>query len=498
MLRPFDIKAYTVCEDLTEALIYFTVVFSPWAFGATQPWAIWTMNIAGYALGLLLLIKLALRWSKGYRPARWATGDSHGPGLSSATLMTASLAVVTLLILAYCLISAVNARATYHPLQISFEYHSIIDWLPHSFDSGRSWLAFWNYLAMACAFWALCDWLLGKTGGEERAEHLKVLRQPGAAFPARLRRLLWVLCTSGGLLAVEAIIQRTVGTGKLLFLVQARVNPEAEAQFGPFAYRSNAAQYFNLLWPVCLGFWWTLNKGRTRRGGAHHLLLLSGASMAAGTIISTSRGGALVCLGIVVIGGAFLLITQLLLVGTREEKKESRNATLAALGLFFSAALVLGFALGWTGLGPRMAELGLGYDNREAMYAMAHPMAEDYPLFGTGPGSFDRLFQFYRPSIYEYWPAQLHNDWMETLITFGWVGTCLIVLALGIVLLRWFAPGGIHGGRRFVTLVWLALSGCLVHARWDFPFQIYSLVFLFLVLCAILFVMTRTPLVRRA
>ena len=46
-----------------------------------------------------------------------------------------------------------------------------------------------------------------------------------ALVPARLRRLLWVLCVSSGLLALEGIVQRTFDTGKLLFLVQARVNP---------------------------------------------------------------------------------------------------------------------------------------------------------------------------------------------------------------------------------------------------------------------------------
>jgi O-antigen ligase len=123
-------------------------------------------------------------------------------------------------------------------------------------------------------------------------------------------------------------------------------------------------------------------------------------------------------------------------------------------------------------------------------------MAEDYPIFGTGPGTFERLFQFYRPTIYDYWPAQVHNDWLESLITFGRAGTALIVLAFVLVLLRWFVPGGIHGGRRFVTLVWMGMAGCLVHARFDFPFQIYSLLFLFLIMCAILFVLTRRPLVR--
>jgi hypothetical protein len=66
------------------------------------------------------------------------------------------------------------------------------------------------------------------------------------------------------------------------------------------------------------------------------------------------------------------------------------------------------------------------------------------------------------------------------------VGFSLILLALVLVLARWFAPGGIALGRRFAFLTWLALAGCLVHARWDFPFQMYSIVFLFLVLCAIL------------
>ena len=39
---------------MTEVLIYTMVVFGPWAFGTTQPWSIWLMNGAGYALGVIL------------------------------------------------------------------------------------------------------------------------------------------------------------------------------------------------------------------------------------------------------------------------------------------------------------------------------------------------------------------------------------------------------------------------------------------------------------
>jgi hypothetical protein len=51
--------------------------------------------------------------------------------------------------------------------------------------------------------------------------------------------------------------------------------------------------------------------------------------------------------------------------------------------------------------------------------------------------------------------------------------------------------GGIHGGRRFVALAWLGIAGCLAHARFDFPFQVHSILLLFLVLCAILFTLSR-------
>ena len=56
--------------------------------------------------------------------------------------------------------------------------------------------------------------------------------------------------------------------------------------------------------------------------------------------------------------------------------------------------------------------------------------------------------------------------------------------------LRWLLPGGIRGGRRFVVLIWLALAGCLLMARFDFPFQIHSILFLVLVFCAVLFSMS--------
>jgi hypothetical protein len=62
----------------------------------------------------------------------------------------------------------------------------------------------------------------------------------------------------------------------------------------------------------------------------------------------------------------------------------------------------------------------------------------------------------------------LHNDWLETRITFGWLGSALIAVAFLSSLLHWLGRGGIYGGRRFAIMLGFALAGCLVHARWDF------------------------------
>ena len=496
-LRASDVQLYRVCDDLSGMLLFPVLVFSPWAFGTTEPWSIWTMNIAGYALGILLLIKLFIRGPKGYTALRWENISIHSATKTRhlhplARLLARSLAWLTLAALAFCLLSALNARSTYDPDTRLFEYHRCLAWLPHSLDGHRTWFAFWTYLGLAGSFWAIRDWLLGLTPAEERLVRgdENGLGGPSRLLPGRLRQLLWVLCLNGTLLGLEGIVQRASGSSKLLFLVQPLVNPGGETQFGPYAYRGSAADGFNLLWPLCLGFWWTLQRMSGRRFQSHHVLLFGAGIMAACPIISASRGGALVAAGILVLAVTFLMVTELFASSGREERKSHRN-TAALLGIFLVFVLALGWYFGWASLEPRLEQLGGGFTNREEMYDTAKPMAADFPLFGTGPGTFGTVFQLYLISSSTYWPEQLHNDWLETRITFGWVGLGLLLAALACVGLRWFVPGGIRGGRRFVVLIWLALAGCLIEARFDFPFQIHSILFLFLVICAVLFNMSR-------
>jgi hypothetical protein len=141
-------------------------------------------------------------------------------------------------------------------------------------------------------------------------------------------------------------------------------------------------------------------------------------------------------------------------------------------------------------LRPRLASIQEGLAGREDLYSAVRPMAADYLWFGTGPGTFETVSQLYLPpDVYR--RPQLHNDWLETRITFGRCGSALLALAFIVVLARWFAGGGIQAGTPIVLLTWLALGGCLVHARFDFPFQVHSILFLVVVIGAVLFCVSR-------
>jgi O-antigen ligase len=487
------IQLYRRCDTLSGIVLLAMLVTSPWLFGTTQPPVIDAMNLAGYVATGLLAIKWALRHGWGYRPPVWGKPESV-----TGRRLVWGLGGLTLVILGYMLVSAVNARATWQPETQSFLYRKFLPWLPHSYHAQGTWQLLANYTALAGFFWALWDWLRGQTPEEERAQRRQHLARAAtdqaatAHLPSRLRLLFWVLCVNGGLLALEGIVQRQSGTTKLLWLVEPRINKEASSHFGPYAYRANGAQFLNLLWPLALGFWWTLHRAQGFRAWRHHMLLLAAAVMAAGPFIATARGGALVAGGMLIAAGLFLGGSALLFPErTTRVSVRSRIATGLTLALFFGGAVLLARNFGWSELTERMTQLDAGLENREQIYETARGIARDYRWFGTGPGSFIALFPLYRSGPEEYWPAQLHHDWLETRITFGVVGFGLVLGALGVVLARWWVPGGIHGGRRLVGLLWLALLGTLVHARFDFPFQIYSILMVVLTHGAVLFTLSR-------
>ncbi len=333
----------------------FLVLFTPWALGTTQTWSIWIANAACYLLGLLLIGKVLVRRLLPYMPPRWgedvviaeASGQMQPPSRHS-DLWARILAVLTVAFLGYVLVSALNARAVYHPDTHSFDYlREPWRWLPYSYDRSATWFAFFQFLGLACAFWAVRDWLLHRSRVDLGEDDSPQWANPHSQIivPARLRRLLWVLCLNAAVLAVVSILQKAEGTNRLLWI--ADTGNRADLIFGPWAYRGNAATYFNLVWPIGLAFWLWLQEraGRaftrklSRFDGPQLVLLPCAVFAAICPMISSSRGGAIVSVSIGALSGLMILV-----ISRREVSAVARWLTTGGMILAGLAALVGGWS----------------------------------------------------------------------------------------------------------------------------------------------------------
>lgn len=472
-------------DDLAGALLLFQAVWAPWAFGCTTHWAVWVLNVSGYLSLLALAGKALVRRRTGFTPERWSL-----PGRPAAIRL---LGVLTVLFLGYVLVSALNARAVVEIEEGGprFTYRdTFVGWLPHSYDARATWRGFWRYLGLAGLFWGARDWLVGRSRRERRLEPDD---RTAGVFPTdRVRLLLWVWVLSSALLALVSILQRLEGTEKLLWLIQPPVKAWGPFSFGPFAYRANGAQYFNLLWPVTLGFWWALHERyrlqvglRVRAGGDPSLILLVlGGLMAACPVVTTSRGGALLLIA------EGLAMVVLLSVALRRAGKVMRRTMAGALVV----GVVAGAALGGRELVQRFETvLTDNLSGRPVIYGTARRMAADHPVFGTGAETFPSLSALYRPDPGGKWEAYVHDDWLETRVSFGWVGFGLIVSMLAAAVLAGLTGTGLPASPIFVASAGVGMTGLLAHASLDFPFQVVGLLTSFLVLAALFSCLRLSP-----
>lgn len=485
--------AYRVLDEGSGLLILVMAVAAPWLFGTTEAWSVWAMNIASYLLGAALIAKHVLRRVLDFSPPR-VTVDT-----AAHRVLRWSFLAANILVLAYCLTAALNARATFLPQDQTFDYRESIAWLPSSYDARLTWFTFWQYLGLFCFFWSVRDWLIGRPKSAQRkkrrsqdAEELLEEKLSSTTFdlPKRLKLLLWVLCLNGMALALQGILQRLDGSGKLLWIRPSWWGTP-ESCFGPYSYRSNAASYINLIWPVAFGFWWILHQAhRASAGqlakfgqGAQTVLLPATVVMAAAPFISASRGGAIIAVF------CFVLI-----MGTLLFHRGTGRATRLSLSLLAAVIAIAALLLGWEQLAPRLRHLETDkWSNRGEIYENSERIAADFLAFGAGPGAFRSVYHLYRTNPRQDWFAFVHDDWLETQVTFGAVGTAFVLLNLVLLAAYWIGAGRTSAPPVLPAALWIALGGCLLHARFDFPFQIYSILMLFVLLCAILFSFSRKP-----
>ena len=334
------------------------------------------------------------------------------------------------------------------------------------------------------------------------------------ASAAGARRLSVAALANGALLAVFGLAQFLSSPHRLLWAYDT-----PWPAFGPFNNRNHFAFYTNLC--VGLGAGLLLSRyvrpGRT--GGGRGLtpagrpgnerdrapaddrehrrwvfsppallndpqglwIIAALALMIGATVLCQSRGA------VVALLGAFLLGLILTLWRCRR---------LWGLGTVF---LVLALALGlvtWLGSGTVLARYRTLWagdafrDGRIPLWSRTLPLVKDFPLWGTGYGTFVYVEVMRRSSAAdEALNVYAHNDYLEALVEGGIVRFILSLAAVGLVAWLGYRAIGRHEGHPASGLALGALcafSTLAVHSFFEFGLHIPAIALLATVLCAYL------------
>jgi tetratricopeptide (TPR) repeat protein len=102
-------------------------------------------------------------------------------------------------------------------------------------------------------------------------------------------------------------------------------------------------------------------------------------------------------------------------------------------------------------------------------------IAHDYPLFGTGPGTFIFVHPRYQGDAFAYKAEYTHNDYLNCLDDYGLAGFALALFFVAAVTLKFFRPLVVDNrwqDRVLVATGFAAWAALVVHSLFDFNLHI--------------------------
>ena len=433
-------------------LLLAALIFAPWAYGCTSADEIAILNkILGIAV-VLWLTSLLLR------------ALSHQTGISDPSYR-ASVPRLLIIIASAALVlgwaMSLNGHSIYDSDFFLFiSRQNLLRSAPGSVDA-----------AISIAWMLRATLLIG----------VIFLAVDLSQDPVWLLRLWWTVALAGGSIALLGLLQK--GTGApMIFWQPAKQWGESSNFFASYYYHGNAGAYLNLVLAPALGLA-ARSLMRPRAPIVKAISLILALLIVAAVAANTSRTAELV--------GVIMIL--LLLVSFARDALRKRGMLEYKTLLLGSALIVFTlFAIArvshldeslkrWSELSAQLPENSRWLASRAALRALG-----EANFFGFGPGTFRVIFPYYTsglgPNIEGTWRF-LHEDYLQTLLEWGWVGSLLwgILFFGGILVatrnlrtpartLKWRSR---H--RRFLPVIVLALLGIALHALVDFPLQIASL-----------------------
>lgn len=428
-----------------------TLIFAPWAYGGTTPESIVGIN---WLLGSALILR-GIGW---FLPSDERTAGVSGPGRRWRPPRLLAIATVGILIWGWWMVF--NAKAIYDsPYSVFVLLAHFAPGMPGSID-----------YAISAAWMVRATLLLGVIWFATELSR----------DPRWLLRLWWTLALAGGSIATLGLLQKATGA-EMIFWQSAPI-PRMRTFFATYYYHANAGAYINLVLPIAIAL---ALRGSVRRSAPFKraLSLVLCVLLVVASLANTSRGSQAVA-ALLVVSLPICLRDILFSHGRRMEKKTLLLAAgmIAFTILAIAGASHLDQSLGrWHELQSRLEGDHRWLASRAGLRAVG-----DAGWVGFGPGTFRAVFPHYSagfPGGTRWVWRFLHEDYLQTLMEWGWAGATLWALLffgsfwVAVRTLRRRAEAMTLSGRQrlFLTGVVLALGGVALHALVDFPLQIASL-----------------------
>jgi O-antigen ligase len=383
------------------------------AFGAVYPWAFWPLAAASAGLGLWSIV----------RTDAWR--DPRIRQLGIGLLILGAAIGLQAVIVPYAWVDWLSPGVDRFLRTYEFAYRPT-PWHALSIDAGSTLVVLMLYASFALL-------LLGL---------LREIRQV---------KLEWLLTQVMGLgvgLALVGVVQRALLDREHPLVYGFWQPQEGGNPFGPFINRNHFAGWMVMALPVVIGYSCAVmaRSGGPHRGGWR-------AWLRWGTTVEASRF-LLVAFSIIAMGMSLVLtgsrsgiVSFAVAIGVLAyfalRRVSARRTRLAAAG--YMAVLLLG-ALAWAGADTVVARFSLASSEAEGRLAAWRDtvrMVEDFPVFGTGMGTYRRAMLVYQTADRGSMYAQAHNDYLQ-LASEG--GAIVVVPALAVLGLFVF---GVR--RRFIS-----------------------------------------------
>lgn len=276
------------------------------------------------------------------------------------------------------------------------------------------------------------------------------------------------------IMTVNAVIVALISIGFRTEFIQHFLGFKMLSAFGPFASRNHGAQFMMMSFFLSLFLWLPhfilVKRQRLPRQNIYYLIF--SIILLISVFASHSRGGV-----IALILGLFILAFLGIFYSRKRNYKKIYRLTILTITFFILVYLVITYS---AAIGLR--QFGTGSDNaRLGLYAAAIDMLKDFPFTGVGFDAFSTAIDAYIPFALKAFPRYLHNDWLELLLSFGYIAGTVILWLIFIIIFDITKLFKRLERKKQIRLFILCagLSGFVFTGIVDFPFHLPA--------CAILF-----------